>query len=100
MYLAHWEKKKLSKLKRLRQPASADFLYELKQQVDNTQKSAEAGCLKLCEFAELFFFFFSAWKITFIQMGYKQEVSKDTLLIREAHIFFILCWLLCSFKLN
>ncbi len=33
-------------------------------------------------------------------MGYKQEVSKDTLLIREAHIFFILCWLLCSFKLN
>ncbi len=53
---------KLRELKRLRQPASADFwvlstfsCINLKQQVEKAQKSAEAGCLKLLILLNFFF---------------------------------------------
>ncbi len=63
-------KKKLSQLKILMQPASADFwvlstyfcrrfstfcCINLKQQVEKTQKSAEAGCLKILSWLQFFF---------------------------------------------
>ncbi len=65
------KKKELSQLKNLRQPASADFCIfstyfsgyfstfcciNLKQVVEKTQKSAEAGCLKLLSLPNLFSF--------------------------------------------
>jgi len=63
------KKNKLSQLKRLRQPASSDFwvfttyflgdfsilcCINLKQEVEKTQKSAEAGCLKLLRWLNFF----------------------------------------------
>ncbi len=71
------KKEKLSQLKSLRQPASADFsvfstyflgdfstfcCINLKQEVQKTQKSAEAGCLKLLSWLN-FSFFFTVYKI-------------------------------------
>ncbi len=68
------KKKKLGKLKILRQPASADFwifstyflgnfstfcCINLKQEVEKTQKSAESGCLKILSLPNFFFFFYS-----------------------------------------
>ncbi len=63
------KKKKLSQLKILRQPASADFwvfstyflgnfstfcCINLKQEVEKTKKSAEAGCLKILSLPNFF----------------------------------------------
>ncbi len=72
--ILHWKKKKkLSQLKILRQPASADFWVVstccfkfiqqkvenlLQKKVERTQKSAEAGCLKILNC--LYFFFFTS----------------------------------------
>ncbi len=59
----HCKKKRLGKLKILSQPASADFwvfstycCVNLKQEVEKTQKSAEAGWLKILSLPNLFFY--------------------------------------------
>ncbi len=70
MYTVKKKKKKLGKLKILSQPASADFwvfltyflghfpafcCISLKQEVEKTQKSAEAGWLKILSLPNFFF---------------------------------------------